>query len=238
MRAWGEEVGEDYDTDIANKLIVNGINECIQGSPASEVGIIMGGGDFTHADDNNNQTPQSKHVVDVDGRHDKTIKTVIDMCIHMVELAAQKHKTVIFRCIRGNHDMNTFRIFNYALYQRYVNNPRIIIDTSPSDFFIHQFGRNMITSHHGDKADPVRLVLQAADKWPKIWGDTVHRYYFTGHKHHKASKDIGGMTWEQLRAATKPDSYSDSHSFTGKSQLRAITYHREKGECARKIVNY
>ena len=238
MRAWGEEVGEDYDSDIAVRYITKGITECVEGSPASDTAIIINGGDMMHADDNNNQTPKSKHALDVDSRHFKTIDTVIALSAALIEIAAKKHRKVIYRALRGNHDEHSHIALTMALYQRYRNSDNIVIEKAPSDFFVHRFGKVMVAAHHGDKGSATNLVLQAADKWPEMWGQTRHRYYYIGHKHHKEFKDIGGMSCEMLRAATKPDSYSDSHSFTGKSQLRAITYHREKGECARKIVNY
>lgn len=238
MRAWGEEVGEDWDSEIAVDYITKGIAECVDQSPASDTAIIINGGDMLHADNDNNETPRNKHKLDTDSRHYKTIDTVVQLSITMIEMAARKHKKVVYRALRGNHDEHSHTNVTFALYYRYINNPNIIIEKNPADFFIHEFGKVMIAAHHGDKAKPQQLVLHAADEWPEMWGRTRYRYYYIGHQHHKQFHDIGGMSVEMLRASTKRDSYSHSHAYCGRSELRAITYHREKGEKGRVIVNF
>jgi hypothetical protein len=238
MRAWGQEVGEDWDSEIAVDYITKGIAKCVNQSPASDTAIIINGGDMMHADNDNNETPRSKNKVDTDSRHYKTIDTVIQMSINMIEMAARKHKRVIYRALRGNHDEHSHTNITFALYYHYQDSPNIIIEKNPCDFFIHEFGKTMIAAHHGDKAKPQNLVLHAADEWPEMWGRTKYRYYYIGHQHHKQFHDIGGMSVEMLRAATKKDSYSHSHAYCGRSELRAITYHREHGESGRVVVNY
>jgi hypothetical protein len=238
MRAWGQEVGEDWDSEIAVDYITKSIAKCIAQSPSSDTAIIINGGDMMHADSDNNETPRSKHKLDTDSRHYKTIDTVIQMSINMIEMAARKHKRVVYRALRGNHDEHSHTNITFALYYHYQNNPNIIIEKNPCDFFVYEFGKTMIAAHHGDKAKPQNLVLHAADEWPEMWGRTRYRYYYIGHQHHKQFHDIGGMSVEMLRASTKKDSYSHSHAYCGRSELRAITYHREHGESGRVVVNY
>jgi hypothetical protein len=238
MRAWGEEVGEDWDSDIACQVIRQAMGECVAGSPPSHTGIILNVGDMFHANDDNNSTPKSKHVLDVDSRHFRTIDRVIALTVDIIELALQKHQKVIYRALRGNHDEHTHMALTFALFERYRSEERVTIEKNPSDYFVYQFGKVMICSHHGDKAAPTKIVLFMADEWPEIWGATKHRVLFTGHKHHEHTEDIGGVNWIGLRAATKRDTYSHSHSYVGKSQLRSLTYHSEYGQRSSVVVNY
>jgi hypothetical protein len=238
LRAWAAEVGEDYDSEIAINYLREGVAEMVNGSPASETAIILNVGDFLHADDNNNATPRSKHVLDVDTRHFKTIDTAIQVTIDCIELALRKHSKVVYRALRGNHDEHSHMYLTFALAQRYRLHENVTIEQTPNDYFVYQFDKVMIASHHGDKSNAKNLVLFISDVFAKTWGDTKHRYLFTGHKHHYQGEDIGGMRWEGLRAATKKDVYAYSHGYCGQSQLQSVTYHKKKGERSRVVVNY
>jgi len=238
LRSWGKETGTDYDAAIAVKRIREGITSCIASSPPSRLAIILDVGDLTHADDNTNQTPRSNHSLDVDTRHYKTLRLAVEALSSAIEAALQKHEHVMVRILRGNHNENSYLAVMIGLAERYRNNPRVSVDESPPDFFAYEFGRVMIAAHHGDKANAVRLVLHMADRWPEMWGRTLHRFYFTGHLHHTKIQDVGGVQVEQLRAVTSPDYYADSHGYVGKAQLQGITYHRARGEVSRVKVSF
>ena len=237
MRSWGAETGEDYDTDIATQRLTSWISQCVSSSPQSKTAIILDVGDLTHADDNTNQTPASKHNLDVDTRHFRTLDMTIEALSVSVVCALRRHENVIVRILRGNHNENSHVAITFALAERFRDNPRVTVIKEPQDFFCHSFGSVMIAAHHGDKAKPERLVMYMADRLSEVWGRTKHRFLFTGHLHHHKSQDIGGATWEQLRALTSPDAYSSSHAYSARSQLQAITYHRERGEVSRVKVN-
>jgi len=234
MRAWGDETGAgDYDTDLARQRVQAGMNRLVAASPASAEAIIVAIGDSLHANDNSNMTPQSKHVLDVDTRMYRTIDVAIAMFAAAVDLAAQKHARVTFCILPGNHDRDSYLAILFAMRERYRDIGRIVIVASPMEFFVHEFGFNMLAFHHGDKAKASRLVMDAADRWPHMWGRTRHRHYYTGHLHHHKSEDIGGMQWEQLRAVSAKDAYAASHAYSARSQMQAITFHIKDGEVSR-----
>lgn len=233
MMAWGKETGEDYDTSLAVKRITDWIGRCVASSPHSSTAVILDVGDLMHADDQMNQTPRSKHVLDVDTRYYRTIEVTIAALAAAIELALQKHERVIVRILPGNHNPHSYVAILFALAERYRYQPRVEVQKVPGEFFIHQFGRNLIAAHHGDKAKAEQLVLFLADEHPEIWGATRHRYLFTGHLHHHKSADIGGVVWEQLRALTARDAYAVSHAYSARAQLQAITLHKDRGEVQR-----
>ena len=237
MQAWGKETGEDYDTEIAAERVRSWVAQCVASSPASETAIILGVGDLTHADDQTNMTPRSKHVLDVDTRHFKTLEVSISALATAIETAAAKHKRVIVRILPGNHDTHTYMAVMFALSERYRDDKRISVQKVPGEFFAHEFGKVMIASHHGDKAKADRLVMFLAETYPELWGRTRHRFLFTGHLHHHKSQDIGGVQWEQLRAVTAKDAYATAHGYSARAQLQAVTFHRERGEVSRVKVS-
>jgi len=237
MMAWGRETGEAYDTDTAADRLVSWVMRAVAASPASQTGIILALGDTLHANDQTNQTPKSKHVLDVDTRHHRTLDTAIKALALAIEAAAQKHQKVKVKILGGNHDPASSLAVMFALRERYRLSPHISVDDAPGEFFIHQFGKVMLAAAHGDKAKPDRMVHFIADEYAEIWGKTRHRYLMTGHLHHARAQDIGGVQHEQLRAVTARDAYAVSHAYAARSQLQAITYHRESGEVFRAKIS-
>jgi hypothetical protein len=233
LQSWGKETGEDYDTEKATDRIKSWVAQCVASAPPSETAIILGVGDLTHADDQTNQTPRSKHQLDVNTRHFKTLDMTISAMAAAIETAAVKHRRVIVRILPGNHDTTTYMAVLFALAERYRNNARVEVQKIPGEFFAHQFGKVLIAAHHGDKAKAERLVLFMADQFPAMWGETRHRFLYTGHLHHHKSQDIGGVQHEQLRAITARDAYAVAHGYTARAQMQTITFHREHGEVSR-----
>jgi len=237
MMAWGKETGEDYDTHIASDRVKKWISHCVSQAPASDEALILDVGDLTHADDQKNMTPGSGHILDVDTRHFRTVDVTIKTIAAAIEIALTKHSTVRIRIMRGNHDCNTYIAIMFALAERYRNEPRVDVIKDPMDFFVHVWGQVMIGAHHGDKAKAQSLVLHMADRFADLWGQTRWRFLFTGHLHNHKSQDIGGVTWEQLRAITAKDAYAAGYPFSARSEMQAITYHKDRGEVSRVRVS-
>lgn len=233
MMAWGRETGEDYDTRIAANRVREWVGRCVASSPAAETAVILDVGDLTHADDQNNQTPKSKHVLDVDTRHFRTLDITIATLTAAVDLALAKHGNVLVRILPGNHNPTSFMAVIFALAAWYRNEPRVTVHKDPSEFFMMEWGQVMLAAHHGDKAKAQSMVMFLADHFAEAWGRTKYRFLFTGHLHHHKSADIGGLQWEQLRAITSRDAYAVSHAYTARSQMQGITYHKERGEIMR-----
>lgn len=237
MMAWGKEAGEDYDTSIAAFRLRNWIARAVDASPASAEAVILDVGDLTHADDQTNQTPRSKHVLDVDTRHFRTLEVTIAALAHSVEYALRKHAKVTVRILPGNHNQTAYMAILFALAERYRNEPRVTVQKVPGEFFVHRFGNCLIAAHHGHGGKPERMVMFLADEYAALWGQTRHRFLFTGHLHHLKAADIAGCQWEQLRAVTSRDAYAVGNAYTARSQLQAITLHKTRGEIQRAKVS-
>ena len=230
MYAWGEEVGEDYSVDIAEERVRSWMSSVISASPSSSVAVILDVGDLHHADSQDNRTPQSKHQLDVDGRHFRAIDASIKALVYCCDMALEKHQRVIVRILPGNHNPTSYMATLFALAAHYRDEPRIEVQKVPGEFFIMDFGQCLIAAHHGDKSKPERMVLAIADRYGPQWGRTKHRFLFTGHLHHLKSSEIGGVLWQQLRAVAPKDAYSFNGAYSGKSEIRAMTIHRDHGE--------
>jgi hypothetical protein len=233
MMAWARETGEAYNTELACRRVKDWVSRCVAASPASHTALILDNGDGQHADDQTNQTPRSKHGLDVDTRYFRTIEADVEALGTAIELAKAKHTRVIVRIMAGNHNPHSWIALLVGLAERYRQDPRVEVIRDPSEFFVMEWGKVLIAAHHGDKARPDRLVHFIADEFAEMWGRTRHRYLFTGHLHSHKSQDIGGVTWEQLRAVTARDAYAYSNAYVGRAQMQAITYDRDLGEVQR-----
>jgi hypothetical protein len=233
MLAYGRETGESYNTDIAADRVRNWVARAVAASPSSAVAVILDVGDLTHADDDTNVTPRSKHPLTVDTRHFRTLDVTIAALSAAVECALQKHAKVIVRILPGNHNQTSYMAVMFALAERYRNEPRVEVQKVPGEFFVMEFGAVMLAAHHGHGAKPDRMVHFLADEYAQMWGRTRHRFLWTGHLHHLKAQDIGGVQHEQLRAITARDAYAVSQSYTARAQLQAVTLHRDRGEVQR-----
>lgn len=233
MMSWKDESGENYDTRKAISRLQDWIWKAIAASPASSIGVVLFNGDTLHADDSQNVTPRSKHALDMDKRFFRTIDMTVQGIAAAVDLALQKHGQVALVIKPGNHDPHSYLALLFAMRERYREEPRVTVDESPSEFWIHQHGRVLLAAHHGDKAKPERLVMFLADEHARMWGATQYRYVWTGHLHHHKSAEIGGVIWEQSRAVAAKDAYAASHAYSSRAELQGITYHRDRGEVSR-----
>lgn len=200
MQAWGRETGEtNYDMKTAAGDMSYAFDKLDARTPASKQAVLVIGGDFFHADDNRAETPQSKHKLDVDGRHWKVLNDGVALIAKVIDRLSEKHSAVLVRVLRGNHDEHAHLVLTFALAERYRDSDRVTVEKEPRDLFMMQWGRCLISAHHGDKAKPDRLAMYLSDVCP-FWSDTRHRHIFTGHIHHDSAKDLGPMRWESLRA--------------------------------------
>jgi len=213
--------------------LVGGMRDCVSRSPRSGTGVLLVLGDMLHHNNNENATPASKHALDVLATIEETAIAMIAGIARCVEIALLHHSKVVVSVLRGNHDRDAYLIVLYSLAERYRSHSRIDVQRDEGEFFVYQHGKCLIAAHHGDKAKPERLVMALADEFPALWGETRHRFYYTGHLHHLKSADIGGVQWEQLRAVTKRDRYAKDNAYTARSQMQAITFDDDSGEVSR-----
>lgn len=236
MMAWGRETGEDWDTRKGAQRLTEWIGKALAALPPAGKCVLLFAGDLLHADDTRSETPASKHRLDTDTRHFKTLEVVIESAAHAVEMALRKNESVVVRFLPGNHDPHATMAVMFAIAERFREHPRVTVQRDPSEFFVHQFGEVLIAAHHGHRAKADKMVHYVADEYATLWGKTRWRYLFTGHLHHHKSQDIGGMTWEQLPAVTARDVYSVSNAYVARARLTGITYHRARGEIARAVI--
>lgn len=229
MLAWGRETGaQDYDLNHAAKDMRHAFAKVLAMTPAAQQAVLLIGGDYFHSDDTRAETPANRHRLDVDGRFWKIVDVGIGIIAETVARLLAKHAKLHVRVLRGNHDPHSSMTLNFALAERYRNEPRITVEKEPRDLFMMQWGKCAIFAHHGDKGKPQQMALYLSDVCP-FWSQTRHRHYLTGHVHHDQAKDLGPLRFESLRAFCPPDAYAAGMGYGARRALQSITFHKQDG---------
>lgn len=237
LYAWARETGADYDVDIAAGLLRGAVTNLVSRSASSETAIVLDLGDYFHTDDSRNQTKRSNNPLDVDTRYARVLQVGYELVVETVELALQKHGRVIYRKLPGNHDDETSLMLAISIAAHFRNEPRVTVDTDPSRFFVHQFGKVMIGATHGDQLKKSDMAGFMATNWPKEWGATEFRHGFTGHIHHDTARVHNGVKVESFNTLAAKDAWHAGMGFTSPRTAVSITMHREFGEIDRFTVS-
>lgn len=237
MKAWGEETGDDWDTHIAEEMLVAWFGLAIAQSPAAKYGVFAQLGDFLHWDGNAPVTPTSQHIVDADTRFQKVIRVAIRVVRRVIAMLLHKHDQVYVLMAEGNHDIASSMWLRELFAALYADEPRIFVDTRPDPYYCVEHGETSLFFHHGHKRKPDQLETVFLAKFREVFGRTRHSYAHTGHLHHNVLKETNTMQIEQHRTLAAPDSHASRGGWLSGRDAKVITYHNKRGEVGRVIVS-
>jgi len=238
MLAWGEETGDDWDTDIAENTLVAWFAQAIKASPESELGVFAQLGDFMHWDGLDAVTPTNRHVLDADTRFQKLVRVAIRVIRRVINMLLEKHNKVHVLMAEGNHDLASSIWLREWLAAIYENEPRITVDTNPDPYYCVEHGKTSLFFHHGHKRRPAQVDAVFAAKYRDVFGRTQHSYAHMGHLHHVEQKETSLMIVEQHRTLAASDSHASRGGWMSGRDAKVITYSKQHGEVSRSIINY
>jgi len=230
-----EEVGEDWSSKKSHKVFAELFSRLVEVTPSAETAVLAQLGDLMHVDNQRNVT-QSGHQLDADTRYFLILRRAVAAMRFAIDALRAKYPRVIYRGCRGNHDITAHHAVTLALAEHYREILNVEIVQSAGEFYVREFGMNMLVLHHGDKAKPERLVQFAAAQWPEVWGRTKHRLALSGHVHHETRKDVGGMVFESIGTIIPRDFHAYSNAYAARRGLVSITLDREQGEVSRSRI--
>jgi len=236
--SWGAETGNNWDLKIAEAVIGQAVDDVFARSPSSGTAIILGGGDLMHADNKDNRTARSGHVLDVDGRYPKVLQATCRLTVRVIDRALERNEKVIVRILPGNHDEHAAIAISYFLLAWYRNEPRVTVDVDPSLFFWFRFGKVMLGATHGHAAKAKDMPQIMAHRRAEDWGATRYRYIHTFHLHHtrETKTEGGGCVAEVHQTPAPQDAWHFGEGFLSGRSVQTITYHKEYGEISRSRV--
>lgn len=237
MKSWGEETGADWDTQIAEDLLVDWFKYAIQHSPASHTAILAQLGDFLHFDSLEAVTPTSGHILDADTRFRRVIQVAVRVLRRIVRMLLKKHQLVHIIMAEGNHDLASSGWLTLVLQQLYEDEPRVVVDMNPDPYYCYEFGSNSLFFHHGHKKTPKNIDDVLVAKFREEYGRTKHSFCHMGHYHHNLLVEGNLMQVEQHRTLAAPDAYASSNGYMSGRDAKVITYDREHGEVLRNVIS-
>jgi len=233
--SWAPETGENVDVDSVKCNVINSMYILTETTPSAEEAIVLDLGDTLHAANDDART-KSGHVLDVDGRHAKVFKALVDMKLEMIDLALKKHARVTYIIVAGNHSDLVPNYLIAMLSAYYRNEPRLTVNCEQGLHKYYKHGETLLGFHHGHATKMQRLPeVMVWDRKEDI-SSTTHRYWLTGHVHKDSVVDNPIARCESFRNATHNDAWASGAGYRGHKQTVAITYSKKYGEIARNIV--
>lgn len=234
------QTGEAYNIDIAKQRLVEGVEGILHKASAFDIDkvLLVIGNDILHYDTpkktTTSGTPQDSDVMFFD-----MFNIAFETMVKIIETIASDYEThVVFN--PSNHDYQSGFMLARSIESWFRNESHITFDTSISHRKYFQWGKNLIGTSHGDGAKMQDMPLLMANEAPKLWAETVYRYWYLHHIHHKqvykfqSGKDFVGVTVEYLRSPSNADSWHDINGYTGcKKAIEGFIHSKENGQIAR-----
>jgi len=238
MLAWSEETkGGDWDIDIAQELIIKWFAQAIQQSPDADTAVFAQLSDFLHFDGMDAVTPASKHLLDVDTRFAKLVRSAIRVLRTVIDMLLAKHQKVHVIMADANHDPVSQIWLREWFSVLYENEPRITVDKSPNPYNAFEFGKTALFFHHGHKRKVTNVSEVFAGQFREMFGRTKYAYAHTGHLHSIDVKENNLMIVEQHRTLAPADAYAARGGWLSGRDAKVITYHINFGEVSRLTIN-
>ncbi len=237
MLAWSKETLSDYDLKIAEVLYVEAAKKVIDRikNPEQISKIVIPiGHDFFHINDQTNQTPRAKHLLDVDGRLPKVYSTGKKAAIDVIDYC-RKIAPVDILYVSGNHDPQISYFLCDTIQAWFRNCPDVSVDmkdgiVNPTARKYRLWGKSLVGFSHGlDEAEKDLPLIMAAEV-PQYWAKSIYREVHIGHYHKSKSKWFsGGETYSPVVVRTLPclsasDSYSYAHGWLAKGTQMIESY--------------
>lgn len=235
LHCWDQETGQNFDLAIAESNLFTAVDHLVGLAPKAKHALLISLGDLFHSDNNSNQTTKGTRV-DTDTRWAKVLRVGIRTIRRCIDRLLETHEKVTFISVAGNHDAHTAIMLALAIDQYYENEPRVVIDTSPSKFHWYRYGKNLIGTTHGDAAKMKDLPAVMACDRSKDWGETLHRYFYTGHLHHDRTIEYPGVIVETFRTLAPGDAWHRGQGYRSGQDLKLDVIHKEYGRINRHVV--
>jgi hypothetical protein len=227
------ETGEDYNSQIAVKRVLEGVQGILDKTSGFNIDQILfvGGNDILHIDTPKRMTT-SGTPQDTDGMwYDNFLiakQLYIDVLTMLLPIA-----NVHFVFNPSNHDYTNGFFLADVIKTYFKDCKNITFDCSITHRKYYSYFNNLIGTTHGDGAKQSDLPLLMAHE-STDWSTCKHRYIYTHHVHHKTAKDHIGVTIESLRSPSASDSWHSRNGYTGVPKaIEGFLHHKEFGQISR-----
>jgi hypothetical protein len=180
---WKPETGENYDSRIAKRVLMAGVEDALHKAAGFAVERILFpvGNDLLHTDTTENTTTGGTRQ-DVDTRHHKMFVTACEVMVAAIDRLMQVAPVKVL-IIPGNHDRANALKLGVVLDAWYRNTERVTVDAGPDLRKYEPYGCNLLGFTHGSEEKHADLPLIMAQERPVEWGKAKHKEWHVGHFH-------------------------------------------------------
>jgi len=236
--AWSEEIGQEYNLEIASTVFLQAIRYFIQKSKNENIEKILlpVGNDFFNSDyahpysRTTKGTPQEEDV-----RWQKTFRTGRNLIVQAATELSQLAPVDIIM-IPGNHDFERTFYLGDSLEAWFHNNENILVDNSPTPRKYYPYGKVLLGFTHGSEENIKDLPGIMAQEVPDLWGRTVYREFHLGHLHHKKSRaflpttEVQGTLVRHMSSLSGTDAWHHRKGYVGaRRSAEAMIWDKELG---------
>jgi hypothetical protein len=230
LYTWADEVGENFDLQIAEQDMCNAVDYLVERSPPSKRGVLVNLGDFFHYTNMTGSTERSGNILDRDSRTAKMIDVGVRIIKRCLERMREKHEIVELVNAPGNHDETFAHFLNVLFRNLYANENRVIVHDAPTTRHYLQHGKCLIGVVHGHQTKDRDLPGIMATEKPEEWGATKHRVFLRGHHHHDSRVEYNGCVVEMVRTLSAGDAWAVGGGYLSGRDMKCIVMHSEFGE--------
>lgn len=235
--AWAEEIGHNYDIEIAKNIFRDAIDQTISAMAKYPIDRIVFpiGNDFFHFDNFQNTTTAGTSQ-DTDTRY---LKMYREGCALIIEAINKLQCVAPVDCIvvAGNHGRISELLMGELLTVYYDKNPNVSINNQPVPRKYYRYGNTLIGFTHGDEIKMAELPLIMAAETPEMWGATKYRFYKMGHLHHQKFmiNENSGVICEVVPSLSGVDYWHKKRAFSNNIRSCATSLYSKDNGCLHKI---
>lgn len=228
------ESGEDYNSQIAVKRVLDGVNGILNKTAGFKIDkiLLIIGNDILHID-SPRRTTTSGTPQDTDGMWYSNFLIAKQLYIAVIELL-MTIAPVHVQYDPSNHDYTNGFFLADTLASWFSKSEDVTFNTSIAHRKYFRYHNNIIGTTHGDGAKEQDLPLLMAHEAGIDWAECKHKYIYKHHIHHKTSKDYMGVCVETLRSPSGTDSWHHRNGFQHSPKaVEAFIHCKEHGQIAR-----
>jgi hypothetical protein len=226
------ETGESYDSQIAVKRVLEGVQGLINQSAGFNINqiVFVIGNDILHVDTPKSSTTAGT-IQDTHGMWYDNFLIGKKLYVDIIEMLMQIANVHVVFC-PSNHDFMSGFFLADTLGAWFRKSKNVTFDISMQHRKYYSYGNNCIGFTHGDGAKTQDLPLLMAQE-THYWSNPK-RYIYTHHVHHKTSKDYGSVCVESLRSPSAADSWHHRNGYQhAPKAIEAFLHHPLHGQTVR-----
>jgi len=266
--SWGAETGDSYDIKIAVKrftdcvaFFYDEVQHIMKKHSIAKIVFVLGNDYFNYDYPKPYPMTANQTHQESDLRYQKMFTIGSGLVTGQIEKLSELAPVEVY-IVPGNHDEFTSFFLGELLLARFHNNENITIQNSPKKRKYIKFGKNLLGFGHHQFETFERMFANMSLEEQELWGGSRHKYFYTGHKHHKEvfarmiqnktittfvdsgtpkrpvliTEDLNGVLFDRMASLTSNDYYEASRGYIHMKGAESHLFHKEFGK--RISLNY